>query len=516
MKFKIALSILLLSVCAWGNVRTAGRRGATEIIAKTVINPAVDFTPLGAFALPDGYMEGLTGRYVGGVYKLYTLQFAGDYRGHMFEFSPVADGSLKTEPNYTSASLQSFGDIFQNAIASYNSGSLLRGLANVWDTYWGTAGLYWDETDQRMYWLRQKDYESMDFPDVTIGYSTINDGNHTGTGTRIWSIASDRFPDGPGNRWAFGMTAIPTLFSNNYLGGRRLGVGMGGGMSIIGNGTPSIGPALFAIAPPNLDNDTDLSTLSGGYVELLNHPEDASYAKLRATRNASYPGFNDFEGGNYDHATTYWFRTDQSRYGVWIDTATKHGVIFPSYMGAGNANTTVLASPAPTKSVFTVASIGDIQAGDLIKIGTDYNPTPIRPFEHGKVLSVSGGEITLVSDLTGTPIEGGAVVAGSWYGSGGEGVTRYWTPWYVYDPADLALVAANPITYPADRVVPKYNTNVALPGVSYPLPGSDAINQNPKYMILGCAFDAITNRLYLLITNPGARDYSLIYVFQLS
>lgn len=76
------------------------------------------------------------------------------------------------------------------------------------------------------------------------------------------------------------------------------------------------------------------------------------------------------------------------------------------YYGANPTTTTVLASPTPTSSVFTVASAVDFLVGQyiLVQIGSD--------FERVKIDAITGAQITLAAPLSTAPATSAAVKSG--------------------------------------------------------------------------------------------------------
>ena len=484
---------------------------AGSVSAKSVVSPS-DFSFVGGFRLSGiSTPRGLTHRYVDGNFYLYTVSINTPNKGHLYQFKPLSDGALGATTNSfpIMTSFTDFGDIFQDKIyTEVNDGNDPNPKEGISGGAQMPRGIFWDETDKRMYWTTVTNYNTtISTSDTSLGYSTLNDSLHTGTGIGMWKISPPLSQGGYGNRWSFSMTAIPSNFAETYLGGRRLGVGFGGGVSIISNGTPSIGPTMFAIAPPDPLVDPNREYLkSTSPIEILSHFNGES---KRATRNIAYPGYDVTEG-----TTGFWFPEDGSRHGVWIDTPDYEGLITFAHIGAGNANTTVTSVASTT--VFTVADAGDIARGDYIRIGTDYNPNDHYPFEMRYVAKVVGNTITLESSTTGMIQIGGRVISGGWYAGGGQVISRAWTPWYVYDPSDLANSIVNPTAYPPNQIVPKYNTNVAWPGVDYPLRGVPVGSAKP-HEVWGVTFDSNTNRLYLLTYGgyDGVARYN-VYVYALN
>jgi hypothetical protein len=235
----------------------------------------------------------------------------------------------------------------------------------------------------------------------------------------------------------------------------------------------------------------------------------------RPPRHPSVLCYNDYEmDGAFRGRSDIWNWSDTCPAGAWIDTGTKHGFIVFAHVAAGNLQTRVTASPSPTKNSFTVADIGDLSAGDFIRVATDYVADSHYPFEMVAVTGTSGNTVSHTG-TTGTPLVDGYVLAGAWYAGGGNCATRYRTPWYIYDPADLASVAQG--RRDPDLVVPRWNAD-------FPFPGSDrrggSANAPRRCRPTGAAYDAVARRLYIYCQdawNAGINDSRpLVYVFSLN
>ena len=498
-------------------------------LGKSVVMPD-DFEFIGAFALPEGnlaggylgYYTGLTHRYINGELKLYTI--AGPYSnrlpgGYMLEV-PVPVNISLTKPYPRQNDYVSFGDIFQDKITKISEGYTPAnpgiGLAET-----GIPRIYWDERDQRMYWTRVTFYDNNYWPDTALGFSILDDEAKTGTGIGNWIIPSEVNPNGA-KRWSFSMTGIPDWFADAFLGGRRLGVGFGGGVSIISNGA-SLGPTLYAIKPPDPAVEPHMSMLSTPSIALLSH----LFGFERPARlNASMP---HFMASSPDRDLYTWgsYGTN-SPVGIWIDSANKHGVITFATLASGNANTKVVRALAD--NIIEVEDTGDIMPGDQIFINTDWLDQGAHGYQNEavKVAGLDGKIITLTNPLKGSPIindytaevtyESGdirtiayinRVVCGTIYYGGGPLSSRYYNCWYIYDPADLALVADGDLE--CDVVEPVFNDRVDFPNISYPLDASvGGIN---ILNIHGATFDDATGRLYIL--TRGLDSFDVVYVYQL-
>lgn len=468
-------------------------RGIPKRGGASLLQPS-DFTNLGAFAVPNTHSldfgAGLTGRYVAGTLKLYMTNYAGTDAGHLVEFQPVADGSLSMTGPFTAAgSVVDYGDIYQSEIARDvdNGGGgtqpppILTGLANA-----TPLSFFWDSTASRMYWGTMTSYNNTTTTsDTCLGFSTLS--GSTGTGVGMWKLSP---PTTYGNRFGCGLLELPSAWAATNVGGRRFGVGFGGNLSIITNGPPSIGPALFAVGALN-SADTDHTYVSStSIIPLINYPgvtNGVGQVAARAPRDSSlhanqyYP--DTFSGNS---AVWNWGDAFGGMAAAWINGSAKQGVAFIALISGGTLSTTISASPTPTHTVFTVANAGDAQANDVIRwetVGTqgqaDY------PFYYGTISGVSGNQITVTGAHNGNPLisddpldlplVGGYAQEGSWYQGGGSANSRFYTPLYLYDPANLATAAAggNPALTPYSML------SYTLTGQAYPIIGGNQ-NQSPR------------------------------------
>lgn len=492
-----------------------------------VLVQTTDFTALGAFAIPGAldFGSGLAFRYVSGQFRLYGVTSAGS----LIEYLPVADGSLSlTGTGISQAStLNNFGDIFQNEIyrdVSIGGGAATEPPKSGFADAGAPQGIYWDATDSRLYWMRTTSYNNTTTTsDTAVGYSTLNDGAHTGTGIGMWKLSPPKNLGGYGNRWVTGMLPIPAAFAAVSTGGRRLGVGFGGNFSIIGQGVPSIGPALFAMNPPS-GSDPDHDYITTGLTQLLHYPSDVAHVARPAGLLAQQDFLDTFNGN-----TGVWGWSDAQIggiAGVWIDGTVKKGVLFFTQLSGGNANTTISASPTPSHSVFTVANKGDVLVGDYVRWATDTTAGHSYAYDTGTIAAISGQQITVenirdpntdpsVENPASLPVVGGTFFAGGWYQGGGVATTRFYPAVYAYNPVDLALIAAGASSYGATPYLA--TTTWSLPGNTAPFVGGGPSGDRPGRVTGGC-YDPATKRLYLMyrfLPNRGA-SYDLIYVYTCS
>lgn len=295
---------------------SSGGRGQTGM--KTVLT-AADFSFVGAFRLPfnvnnqdAGYGRGLTHRYTGGGLRFLTMTLP----NNVYE---VAFPGTTLAPPYPLASVAKYwGDVYQGK-RQLDGGNRESG---VW-------GLYWDAPDQRLYWSYGDGYNTVSANDPSIGYSTLNDANGTSAGIGAWRFSGRGCKSTMG-----GITPIPQWFADQYCGGRRLGAGFGGYFSIVGVGPAHLGPALCAFAPPNLAANPNLSTLP--FNDLVGYPFNPTPYTTpdRCRRDTDYT--NEFDFWNPQNGIGYFSWTDYIWQGaVWIDTTTKHGLIYFPTLGNG-------------------------------------------------------------------------------------------------------------------------------------------------------------------------------------
>lgn len=205
-------------------------------IARTTLT-ANDFQLLGGFILPgtvDGnketaYGHGLALRRINGEVRLLSTAYY-DYNYYLYEFTAP---TLRTTKPWNTASVQRYwGNVFAHK----------DGLVN---------GLYWDETDKRLYYQTSGDYVAAGDTDLpTLAFVTFNQDETTATSYGKWGFSSRGF-----KKANFGITAVPSDFSTQYLNGKRLAAGFGGYQSVMSHGDVSLGPALTAFNPPAIGTE---------------------------------------------------------------------------------------------------------------------------------------------------------------------------------------------------------------------------------------------------------------------
>lgn len=486
--------------------------------ARSVITPS-DFTYLGGFRTPlvDEDPRGLTIRYKNGTPYLYTTIVKKNIGGAATDLHLIEMGIPSLQPVYSSFQRatvsNNYGDIWGTALREVvSNGSVDCESSPCIGVTSGTAlpsGIYWDETDQRMYWTKVVNYNNTyTTSDTSTGYSTLNDTTITGTGVASWKLAtpynSSTNPTGIGGRWASCVFAIPSSVASE-IEGRRIGLGAGGGVSIIGNGKPSLGPAVFAIKPPSTGVEAAYGYLANAPTPLMHH------LFTRATRSANYPGLNKSSGDATYGATDKWWAEDQTFHGVWISETNKHGFISIGKIGGGNLDTTITSFNSSTS--ITVDSVGDTRPGDLLRIDQASNGWAGYNYERKRVSTVNGNTITLESPLSESYSPGDLVQAGTWYFGGGPEETRLYTMAYIYSEDDLLSVAKG--LKNADALTPTYNELWSLP-TEIPNPAQGKTAGSDYRKVKGITYDSSSKRLYVMFSTQDVSNPSDVFVYQLN
>jgi hypothetical protein len=458
------------------------------ILTKPVLGPS-DFQYQGAFysyndGLEAAFQAGLTHRYVQNSLRLYTISSV-NTGFHLYE---IAVPAVKSSSFETASLIADFGNICSGKMIVDNPSPTLR-----------IYGIYWDERDQRMYWVYQDIYNVVYSNSACIGYSTLDDTAKRGTG-----IKAVRLPQSMGCKVAHGITPIPDTYAKYITNGWRLGLGFGGDESAHASGPASIGPALIAIDAAEIGSAADQGYLTKAKV-LVRHnynPADRT-SPWRARRDKDY--YNSFGDGWNPGSEDYgfWQWTDYLKQsGVWIDTGTKHGFlvmpVLSSLGGATGAVTqTFAASPAPTTTSATLNGVlPGLAAGDYVQFQVSGYSQGFRV----RITNVSGLKITF-TDMYGSPLPTpptvpGQIFRGQFYSGGEPGSVHSKHTWFMYDPVKLAHGAIGQT--PVDLVQPERSWDFQFPGFTYPLPSWSG---GPPGMIVGTTFDSKTNLLYVMLTS---------------
>jgi len=395
-----------------------------------------DFSYVGSFLMPFAvnggatetpYSLGLTHRYYGS-----TLHFFAGANSMVGVYDVVCP-VLKTSAFNTATEYHYWGDI--------SGGKAYSGMGTV-----GVAGLWWDETDDRMYWNAGNFYNTDYADDPAVGYSTLNFtvGAETVTGVGTWKFTGRGCKATQG-----GCTPIPAWFATAYCGGKRIGVGYGGPRSAIATGPAHFGPALCAIDPPVIETYPNQTTIP--YTNLVGYPYNAvGYTTPdRCHRDANY----DIDP---DHP--------------WADS--------PLWAPQGE--------------------VGYIQQSCFLNAGgcwIDTNPTSATDGKSGFLMFawLSTGTIGYENSDE--------------FSEGGEHSV------FIYDPADLALVAQGSVDQ--DQIQPT-QTNVVFPaGSTYPLSGRTS--GLPQTAYLSATYDSTTGYLYVMVAPPSSAPWNpYVHCYQVS
>jgi hypothetical protein len=293
--------------------------------AKSVLQ-TTDLTFLGGFKVPPA-VNGQSTRYdnVGLTFRRVGSQarLLGIYPGGVYEMAVPQSlaGSIDSAP-------------VASVVGSYPT---------IYDPSWGygeARGIYWDETDGRLYQVMGAYYDPP-LPDHrTVYYATL--GNN-GTLTRYgpWSTVNLPYKMVMG-----GVTGIPQWFASKYLGGKRIALGFGGAYSTMGQfGPGSAGPALSAIAPPDPStpqfgslNDTPLLAHWWNTSEYT-RPWRWERSPDVNLKPAGKPSSMWLDGGVWSpkNGVGFWTWVDLfEAAGCWIDTPTKHGMLFAPVLATGD------------------------------------------------------------------------------------------------------------------------------------------------------------------------------------
>lgn len=320
-KYALGLvSVLVLGSVAFGislvnhspkmDVKNPTVSGLSTNSSKSVLT-ANDFKYVGAFAMPTSGVTGDPGwggtlamRKVGSELRFFSRAHA----GNVYEVKAPNPSSSKPYPVATV--VREWSGVGQGT----SSGEF--------------NALYWDETDQRLYYNFGNMYNTTD-PDMAgLGYSVLNDSNGSVANFGPWRFT------GRGNKMTNTCTfAIPSWFANAYTSGRRIGVGCGGYQSIAATGPVSSGPAATAVNPPNPNSNPASSSLS--FTNLVGYPFGGTPAQRNSDYNSSYGPTSPNPSGSIG----YWNWSDDGSHqnGLWVDTPTKSGLMFFATLAKGRA-----------------------------------------------------------------------------------------------------------------------------------------------------------------------------------
>lgn len=349
MRLRLAISVLLVALCsglAAGQSARVNSRGAGGGIAVPggncsggcAVLTSGDFTYLGANTVAattpvngwaTNYGNGLALRYepsdgTNQVHLMMGAQTDGTHTYPIFEVRDAAPENPGTPTNlgsYTNlTTVKEYSGTYVGADTNFKRLAIASGVEGNWDVSSGPDwfGLLWDSLTSRLCWNYIGTYGT-DSNSWHFGCSTINYAAGTAVATGPYRLTGQG-PKAAGG----GMLSIPSWYATSYLSGRNIGLGCGGYGSLEGVGDVSRGPSLTAVVEPTswgAEKSTLANTAVLGYWPV-------GGAGVMNTR----PAILDY----YDHAgasTTEWTITDETGGCVWIDTGTKHGVLFFSNIG---------------------------------------------------------------------------------------------------------------------------------------------------------------------------------------
>jgi hypothetical protein len=498
-----------------------------------------DLTLLGAFVpatrggeTPDQFghsgaytntYTGLTLRRLSGTPTLFSISA----EGYLVEYAIPSDGNLLTSSPFNSATLvRTWGDIWSTMLSQYPNDALGLASGTGWSNGYRANALFWDDTTSRMYWTTKVGYPSSNNTesDFSLGYSTLDDTGHTGTGIGCWRVSP---LSTHGSRWVGQPMRIPDSFAVNTLlnSAMTLGVGFGPNLSIGSYGPKPTGQNLFAMRHPDTTSDPitanpHTSDMTNFYQGPLTPLAKFLYDDPPTMRGDRTP-WPVTEYGVDSHALiegqTGWAAYDYVNGGVWIEGAAKHGIVtFASLMG-GNISATI-ASVA-SASQFTISKdipTDAVIVGDIVLVDTiGTQGLSNYPFSLGRVSAISGRTITFQNngvqsltkfsgqtlagggnDDTSLPLVGGSVMCGVRYMGNGPTAARQINIGQIFDPAQYAQVALG--SRASNAVTPAAQWEIQWPDHSSPVQGD--VSGTPYHARCdGVAFDPVTKRLYVLI-----------------
>jgi hypothetical protein len=402
----------------------------------------------------------------------------------------------------------------------------------------------------------------------TFAGATLDNATHKLNTVGCWGINGATMP-----MVGTGILNIPSSFLSNVPSGARYGVGFGVPISSYPDGV-LLGPSLMAVVPPapnqcapNTDYLTNGTVLSR-YVQNSNGPNcigfrtsfeeggsgtgctpntppTAPYPAKMAFNNYSKdmygPDWNPYNGGNG------WFGFDTLFSIGWYDDGVKNGIVVPIAAPEGWANTTILASPAPTintsdvynqTGTMTVASTSthdglNMNPGDRIWIQTCTPGVDPGMCDTVNGHNFSSAIIDSVNVATGQvafhiyigtdfgsgnhkPVVGGAVYLGCVYMHGYPGCSRGTYRLQIYDPALYAQVAAG-TRQPYDiSYNQEMDLNPFVPGLGSPESGRGGADPQVAGFPISTITDTGARQIIIAFANENPPPYhggNAIYVF---
>jgi hypothetical protein len=307
----LAAGIAAPALASAQSIGPAPRQTGTPVVGGKGVLTANDFTYIGSFKMPvmvngvdHQYGLGLTHRYVNG-----ELHFLAD-TASVYEVVPAA---LVMDPKSagTARAVRSWGDV---------AGT---------DSYGRTFGIYWDDQSQKLFWANGNEYNTTAPYNPSIGYCTLDDSTGVLTRRGIWQMNGRSCKMTMG-----GVTAIPKWFADAYTNKRRLGAGFGGYFSIANTGPVSMGPALTAFDPAEMNSVPSRSAIAN--TPIIGYPFNGSAYSSPDRCHRDVDVINEYDGWDPRNGVGYWTWSDMVyQGGVWIDTPKKSGLLFCPVLGNG-------------------------------------------------------------------------------------------------------------------------------------------------------------------------------------
>jgi hypothetical protein len=281
---------------------------------------------LGCFSMPrqaGAYSTaftngGLTHRYVNGGLRFLSTSHV--YSGGLV-YEVKYPGLSRTKPP-TAQLVTDWKDIYEGKKWVDNDGGG-SGLSGGVATY----GLNWCEEQKRLYWNYGHWYNATNPYNPCLGYSTLDDNSGKASGVGAW-----RLRDRPEKFARGGSVIIPSWFAKRFTKEKTLGVGFGGYFSIVS--TASLGPALCAVAHPDIDAVKHKGVLE--QIPLIGYPlgQKPPGPPDRCHRNPDYR--TEFDNWNPTKGVGYWTWMDEiGGAAAWLDLPDKQAVVFFCVLGHG-------------------------------------------------------------------------------------------------------------------------------------------------------------------------------------
>jgi hypothetical protein len=380
--------------------------------------------------------------------------------------------------------------------APWNEAPVVKSWGNVFaDKFGQINGLYWDETDKRLYYSSSPNYVGSSdvandpyFP--TLSFLTFNPDETTATSYGRWGFSARGL-----KQVNFGVTPVPTDFATQYLNGKRLAAGFGGYQSVMSTGDVSLGPSLTAFTPPVIGTQ-------GGY--LANTPlvgYGNSYgtwttgsrpARDRCWRDDNvihdiYGNLDDPDNSTFSGNPRWFLSGDEKFY-------------WQGYSINGNSRANI-----PDNKTFPDSAI------------VTKHWVPGNAFWNNDYLGQAGTWIqTANMEKEGFLLLGSFATGHSWYYLSDSHAEGFQHKWMIYTRDQLASVAQG--TVREDQIQPaRYTADFSSTGVT-----TSAFTGVPPYVCTGMVYDPVDNRLYVALqyasNAPIGNMYSthLVYVYKIN